>query len=255
VVWLDRLVEATRERLDEGYYNRVPTALMNDDPPSLAEALADPPGVVAEVKLARPDGTSWDAVPDQQALAYAAGGADGISVLTDRDYFDGDLAHLQSARAAGRPLLMKDVLVHGQQAQAARAWGASAVLVIARLPREGYTDRGLDELVDAVHRADLEALVEVVTREELDAALDAGADVVGVNQRDLDTLEHDPDRTRRLLSGRDLDVPALHLSGIETPEDVRRALDDGADGVLVGSAAMDAGDPAALVRSLEEAAP
>lgn len=254
-MWLDRLVGATRERLEEGYYERRPGAFLSSSPPSLRAAIERAhPAILAEVKPARPDGSRWRIDPGQQARAYAAGGACGISVLTDPDHFDGDLEHLQAGRSAGVPLLMKDFLIDERQLEAARAWGASAVLVIARLPREGYTDLSVREAVEAAHERQLEALVEVVTEAELDAALEAGADVVGINERDLDTLEQDPSRTERLLSGRELPVPALHLSGIAGPEDVQRALKASAAGVLVGTAAMDAEDPSAFVRRLREGA-
>lgn len=253
-MWLDRLVEAARERVEDGYYDRRPGAFVSEAPSSLADAVrGSRPGVVAEVKRARPEGTCWDVDPGQQARAYASGGASGVSVLTDPENFDGDLSHLFQARSAGVPLLMKDFLVSQAQVEAARAWGASAVLVIARLSREGYVRQSVQDLVSAVHEAGLEALVEVVTVDELDEALEAGADLVGVNQRDLDTLEHDPGRTRRLLEQRSPACPVLHLSGVEDAKDVRFALDSGADGVLVGSAAMDAEDPAGFIASLREA--
>lgn len=255
-MWLDRLVSATRDRLDEGYYARRPAALVSEHPPSLrAEIERARPAVVAEVKPARPEGSRWRTDPGRQARAYAAGGACGISVLTDPDHFDGDLNNLQAARSTGLPLLMKDFLIDEAQIAAARAWGASAVLVIARLPREGYTDLTVQQAVQALHDAGLEALVEVVTDAELETALAAGADVIGINERDLDTLEQDPDRTARLVGGRTLERPVLHLSGVQGPEDVTRALKAGASGVLVGTAAMDAADPTAFVRSLREAPP
>lgn len=251
-MWLDRLVGATRSRLEDGYYDRRPAAFLTS-PPSLRAAVERArPAVVAEVKPARPDGTRWNVDPGAQARAYASGGACGISVLTDPDHFQGDLANLQAARSVAAPILMKDFLIDERQADAARAWGASAALVIARLPREGYTELTIAEAVEALHALDLEALVEVVTEEELDDALDAGADVIGINERDLDTLDQDVDRTRRLLEGRDLPGPVLHLSGVQGPADVRRALQAGAQGVLVGTAAMDASDPAAFIRSLRE---
>lgn len=253
-MWLERLVEATKARVEDGYYRRRPAALVSDSPPSLRTAIEhDHPAVVAEVKPARPDGSTWSIDPGNQARAYASGGATGISVLTDPDHFDGDLANLQGARSTGLPILMKDFLVDREQIEAARAWGASAVLVIARLPREGYTDLTVAQAVDAAHEAGLEALVEVVDEDELDEALDAGADVVGINSRDLDTLEEDEGRTARLLGGEPIAVPVLHLSGITDAAGVRAAVKAGAQGVLVGTAAMDANQPAAFVRKLRGA--
>ncbi len=253
-MYLERLVDAAHTRLEDGYYRRRPGALLQTDPPSLAHALhaPDAPAVVAEVKPARPDGARWNAQPGPQARAYAAGGADAISILTDPDHFDGDLEHLQHARSTGLPLLMKDFLIDEEQIHAARAWGASAVLIIARLSQEGHTEHTVHELVHAAHETGLEALVEVDTREQYETARKAGADAIGINQRDLDTLDHDPERTRRVLDDARVDRPVLHLSGIQDASDVQRALDAGAHGVLVGSAAMSADDPAAFVASLKE---
>lgn len=254
-MWLDRLVDAAQARVEEGYYRRRPGAFVSEAPASLAENVREErPAIVAEVKRARPSGDAWDVDAGRQARAYASGGASGVSVLTDPDHFDGNLSHLFQARSAGLPLLMKDFLVSEEQIQAGRAWGASAVLVIARLSREGYIEPTVEDLVEAAHEAGLEALVEVVTLDELDTALEAGADIVGINQRDLDTLEHDPGRTRRLLEARSPSCPVLHLSGIQDKSDVKDALASGADGVLVGTAAMEAKDPAGFVASLKEVA-
>lgn len=257
-MWLARLVDATRDRLEAGYYDKRP-----QPPPSPPEGVPDAaslrraierarPAVLAEIKPARPEGAVRDVDIAQQAKAYAAGGACGISVLTDPDHFGGALENLATARQAGLPVLMKDFLLDTRQIDAAAAWGASAVLVIARLHDEGHASLGLGEAIEAAHAAGLEALVEVVTEDELDAALTAGADVVGINTRDLDSLEMDASRVERLLDGRDLPVPVLWLSGISSGKDVRRALKAGADGVLVGTAVMAADDPARAVRELTQ---
>jgi indole-3-glycerol phosphate synthase len=249
-VWLDKLVDATRDRVEAGFYDERPSEPLEPNG-SLADALrAADPAIVAEIKPARPDGSPFPVDPAQQARRYAEGGACAISVLTDGDHFDGSLANLEAARVADRPLLMKDFLVDPRQAEAARAWGASAVLAIARLPREGYTDYTLADACRDAHDAGLEVLAEVVTEDELDRALAAGADAIGVNVRDLDTLDLDPARVHDLLATRELDVPALHLSDVDEPADVRRALDAGAQGALVGTHLMAAEDPARRIEVL-----
>jgi indole-3-glycerol phosphate synthase len=250
---LKRLVDATRERVDAGYYDEDPPAGDVQPAGSFADAIetADP-AIVAEIKPSRPTGPARQVDVAQRAQRYAEAGADAISVLTDPDHFDGFLANLPEARGADLPLLMKDVCVAPEQVQAARAWGASAILFIARLPRGGYTEYTMQEAVEDAHEAGLEVLAEVVDEDELDEAIAAGADVVGVNTRDLDTLEVDPDRTRRLLGDRALDVPALHLSGVEGAADVQAALDAGADGVLVGGHLMQVDDPRERLRQLRE---
>jgi indole-3-glycerol phosphate synthase len=247
---LRKLVDATHERLAAGFYDGRPAEPIEPNG-SLADAIAThDPAIVAEIKPARPDGSTFAVDPAQQARSYAEGGAAGISVLTDPDHFDGSLANLREAGAAGRPLLMKDFLVDERQIQAAEAWGASAVLAIARLPREGYTDYTLKQACQDAHDRGLEILAEVVTADELEQALAAGADAIGVNVRDLDTLAIDPERTRHLLADRQLPVPALHLSDIETRADVKQAVADGAHGALVGTSLMEAEDPTQRLRAL-----
>jgi indole-3-glycerol phosphate synthase len=247
---LRKLVDATHERLAAGFYDERPAEPI-EPTGSLADAIAThDPAIVAEIKPARPDGSTFPVDPAQQARSYAEGGAAGISVLTDPDHFDGSLANLREAGAAGRPLLMKDFLVDERQIQAAEAWGASAVLAIARLPRQGYTDYTLEQACQDAHDRGLEILAEVVTADELEQALAAGADAIGVNVRDLDTLAIDPERTRHLLADRQLPVPALHLSGVETRADVEQAVADGAHGALVGTSLMEAEDPTQRLRAL-----
>lgn len=261
-MWLDKLVDATRERVDAGYYDARPEPEAPGDATgleangSLAEALrrADP-AIAAEIKPARPEGQAYPVNVGLQASRYADGGACAISVLTDPDHFDGALENLAEARGAGLPLLMKDFLVDPAQVAAAHAWGASAILAIARLPREGYTDYTLAEMCRDAHNQGLEVLAEVVTADELDRALDAGADAVGVNVRDLDTLELDPDRVRALLADREVPVPALQLSDVRGPEQVQAALEAGADGALVGTHLMEAEDPARALEDLVEVTP
>lgn len=251
-MWLQRLVDAAVARVEAGTYEARPPAPL-EPIGSLRSAVERAyPALVAEIKPGRPQQARRDVDVAALAEAYARGGACAISVLTDPDHFGGSLSNLERARGAHLPLLMKDFVVDERQLEAAAAWGASAVLAIARLHTEGYTDLPLPRLVARAHELGLEVLAEAVTPEELDACLGAGADLVGINVRDLDTLALDPQRPRRLLEGRRLPVPALHLSGIATAEDVAAALKAGARGVLVGTTLMDADDPATAVRSLLE---
>lgn len=251
-MWLDRLVGATRKRLDQGYYDARPPEELASLGSLRASIQRAYPALVAEIKPGRPTGEAREVDVAQLAEAYAEGGACGISVLTDPDHFGGRLENLQLARVGHRPLLMKDFVIDEAQVDAGAAWGASAILAIARLHTEGYTDTSLASIVARAHDLDLEVLIEVVTADELDLALETGADILGINVRDLDTLEIDPDRPRHLLEGRKLTTPVLHLSGIETPDDVARALTAGADGVLVGTSLMSSEDPRQATRALLE---
>lgn len=213
---------------------------------------ATPPAVIAEVKRASPSaGPIAEVDPASQARAYEGAGAAAISVLTEPRHFGGSLADLRAVHhAVSVPVLRKDFLVHPDQAIEARASGADAVLLIAA----ALSDAELGAMLAAAGDLGLDALVEVHSEEELARALEAGAEVVGVNARDLETLEVDPERALTLLAKVPADRIAVAESGIATRAQVEAALAAGARAVLVGEALMRAPDPAAALRELRGAA-
>lgn len=241
-----------REPLDES--GLMALALRLPPPRPFAEALrrVPAPAVIGEVKRASPSaGPIAQVDPAAQARAYEAGGAAAISVLTEPTRFDGSLADLRAVHlAVSVPVLRKDFLVHPAQMMEARAAGADAVLLIAAaLPRQE-----LAAMLAAAADLGLGALVETHSEDELEEALAAGAEVVGVNARDLETLEVDPDRALRLLAEVPPDRVAVLESGISSRADVEAARRAGARAVLVGEALMRAPDPAAAIRELRGAA-
>jgi indole-3-glycerol phosphate synthase/phosphoribosylanthranilate isomerase len=180
--------------------------------------------------------------------AYKAGGADAVSVLTDADHFEGSPALLREAHATGLPTLMKDFVVDEAQLDAARHHGASAVLLVERALGAGRRE----ELVRAAHGRGLEVLLEVFDAADWQAAKASGADLVGVNARDLDTLRVDPAAALVLLGQVAQERPgaAVALSGIQDRAGARLAFAAGAGGVLIGTALLRSPDPALLLRSL-----
>jgi indole-3-glycerol phosphate synthase len=181
------------------------------------------------------------------AADYAAGGAAALSVLTDREYFDGSLAALQAVRAAVElPLLRKDFTLDPLQLWEARAAGADAVLLIVRI----LDDARLRELLGLAADLRLDSLVEVHDASELDRALQAGASLVGVNNRDLRTFRTDLDLTLRLAPRVPAAVTLVAESGIRTAEDVARLGAAGVDAVLVGESLMRQEDLRAAVRAI-----
>ena len=205
--------------------------------------------IIAEVKKRSPSLGSINEMVDPVALAgaYETGGAAAISVLTEERHFSGSIEDLRTiARAARAPVLRKDFIVDAVQLLEARAAGAAAVLLIVR----ALTPVALASLIDAAKRLQLEVLVEAHSAQEIAIALDAGARIVGVNARDLDTLAIDSDRAWRLLSAIPSDVVAVAESGMRDAADVARAAAHGADAVLIGSALVASGAPTEAVRSL-----
>jgi len=213
-------------------------------PGAVADAAADGRvPVVAEVKPTSPttDGKR-EADPAALAEAMVAGGATAISVLTEPDHFGGSVAALAAVReAVDVPVLRKDFLLRESQLDAAPA---DLVLLIARFlgPEPDAAGHGADDLstmVAAARDRGMEPLVEVHSREELAAAVDAGASVIGVNNRDLAALEVELDTFEEVAPEAPDDVTLLAESGLSTADDARRMRAAGADALLIGSAVVD----------------
>jgi indole-3-glycerol phosphate synthase len=205
--------------------------------------------VIAEVKRSSPSKGALAAIADPAGLAvdYAEGGAAVISVLTERRRFGGSLEDLKAVRAAvDIPILRKDFVVTSYQLWEARAAGADlALLIVAAL-----TQPELHALLEVAARVGLTALVEVHDEDELARALTAGATLVGVNARNLRTLEVQPDTFTRLAPRVPDGVVTVAESGIRGPDDVRGYADAGADVVLVGEALVTGGDPRGAVEKM-----
>lgn len=205
--------------------------------------------LIAEVKKASPSQGVLRAEldPARQAAAYAAAGAAAVSVLTDEKYFRGSLDDLVAVRrTVPVPVLRKEFVVDEYQLWESRAAGADAVLLIAA----ALDDRALVDLYCAAKGIGLETLVEAHTPSELERVLGLGAPVVGVNNRDLQSLETDLGVSLALLPTIPPGPLAVSESGISTRDDVERLVRVGADAVLVGEALVTAADPRAKVREL-----
>ena len=216
-------------------------------PPSFRGAFVpDRVALVAEVKRRSPSAgaISEDLDPADRAARYARHGAAAVSVLTDGPFFGGSISDLEAVvKRVAVPVLRKDFILEETQILEARAAGAAAVLLIARALPGGR----LRELLRFTTDAGLDALVEVHTAPELDSALAAGARIVGVNSRDLDTFRIDVAAAWSVLASVPADRVAVAESGMATAADVERAAAAGADGVLIGTALSASADPAAQV--------
>lgn len=209
------------------------------------------PGIafIAEIKRKSPSGGQLrpDLEPADLAQLYAASGAAALSVLTDERYFGGRDADLTAAqRASGLPALRKDFVIDQYQILEACELGADAVLLIVR----ALTDAQLAELLELTHACGMAALVETHAENEVKRALAAGAQIIGVNNRDLDTLTTDVSLAPRLRALVPASCVFVAESGISRPEDVAVLLEAGVDAVLVGEALLRAGDPGAKLREL-----
>jgi indole-3-glycerol phosphate synthase len=238
---LDDIVVGVREDLAARQQRTSPAdlraALTDVDPPRDPMPHLRAPGssVIAEVKRRSPSKGDLAAITDPAALArqYAAGGAAAISVLTEERRFGGSLDDLRAVRAAvDVPVLRKDFIVADYQLLEARAVGADlALLIVAALP-----DDGLRRLHDTARELGLTVLVEVHDEPETERAVALGAELIGVNARNLKTLEVDPDAFGRLAPLVPADRVLVAESGISGPTDVKRYVAEGARVVLVGEA-------------------
>jgi indole-3-glycerol phosphate synthase len=214
-----------------------------------ALARTDRTNIIAECKRRSPSRGVLRADYDPAAIArsYEAAGAAAISVLTEPTFFDGALDHLIAVRAAvTTPLLRKDFIVSEYQLLEARAAGADAVLLIVA----ALTDHELSRLSAAARDLGLDALVEVHDDRELTRAVDAGAEIVGVNNRNLRTLTVDVEASERVIANMPSHVIAVSESGLKSAADIARLNARGFRAFLIGERFMTAPDPGAPLASL-----
>jgi indole-3-glycerol phosphate synthase len=257
--YLDRILDAhraaaARDRRDlHGLESRARSTGRPVRAFAAALVASDEIAVIAEVKRASPSKGLLAAHLDAAATAeaYQSGGASALSVLTDGEFFLGSADDLVAARAATTlPVLRKDFTVGPADVLDARCMGADAVLLIAAaLP----TDQ-LQELMALAVSVGLDALVEVHDEHEAEAALGLGANLIGVNQRDLYSFEVDTERAKRVAAMLPDSVTRVAESGIRDRDDVRCLRDAGFDAVLVGEALVSSPDPGAALRQLRSGA-
>src|SRR5713226_7756678 len=237
---LERLVGNAEGLLADGYYDLRPSGARS---PSLSVALRAAPrrsDVIAEIKFASPTmPRERDPAEFDSLLARIAGANPlALSILTEPRIFRGHLDLLRRAVSTGFPVLMKDIVVDSRQIAAAASCGAGAVLLIQTLVRRGRLHASRQALIEDAHSRGLDVVLEVHTLAEWDSAIESDSDILGINNRDLATMDLDRGTTTRILSERGKDRPVIAMSGIETRAQVDAMLLAGADAVLVGTSIM-----------------
>ena len=259
--FLEKIVVKTREKVERtkslGYADAVQRRAEKIRASKVANrfhaALSrrDRTNIIAEIKRASPSKgvISADINVAQVARGYASGGAAAISVLTESDYFAGDITDLVLAsKTADVPVLRKDFTVDSYQIYEAAAAGADAILLIVAALSEA-------ELVEFSAVADglgMDLLIEIHTIEELETAKKIGAKIIGVNNRNLQTLEVSLDVSRQLIAGRSDDVLMIAESGLSSKEEIDELKALGFDGFLIGETLMRSGDVVESMRRLSE---
>ena len=252
---LDTIIAHKRAELKNKHRKGlIPPGHEVSSPRGFREALVSDPGVsiIAEVKKASP--SKGLLCPDFNPVAiakdYQAGGAKAISVLTDEKFFQGKLEFLSGIRKEiDLPLLRKDFIIDPFQVEEARHWGADAVLLIVAV----LDDNMLSDFLAYTREKGLDALVEVHDENEMERALKAGAELIGVNNRNLRDFSVSLETTFRIRKALPLEIPLVSESGISTPDDMKRLLDAGITAALIGEALVKAEDRVKYLSALVEA--
>lgn len=248
MTFLNDVLEAKRLEV-ERLRAEPPAIVMGDGGGVFASALRAPGlSVIAEIKRASPSKGVLAAGLDvaERVRAYEEAGARAISCLTDQTFFGARASDFAQARSGSLPVLRKDFLIDELQIDQSATMGASAILLIVRILEQAR----LTALLRHAETRGLEVLVEVHDESEVERALQAGASILGVNNRDLATLVVDPNCALRLRSRIPSEVVSVSESGVRTRDDVKRIEDAGFDAVLIGEALSRSADPRATLREL-----
>jgi indole-3-glycerol phosphate synthase len=244
--YLDVLARVAQINVDDEYYDQAqPSERIHV---SLKQAILNCKAapVISEIKAASPSAGVIRSNIDAGEIAKAMqrGGATGLSVLTEPRQFSGSLEALAQARGAVKlPILMKDIIVSPVQIQSAYKMGANAVLLIQALFDRGYIEKSVDEMILGAHLLGLEVLLETHTKAEFCSAVTSGADLVGINNRNLSTLKVDLGVTKRILAENGSNGKlVVSESGINTTADIEFLKQAGARAFLIGSAIMSSSD-------------
>lgn len=247
---LDGFIENAFSLVMSGYYmvHGERTRKMH----SLKSSMMDPGNipVIAEFKRKTPSvrELSSDVDLNQRLADFVSAGVCGLSILTEPHRFDGSIDNLRKASSYDLPVLMKDFVIATDQIDAAYASGADAVLLIMEIFE--HTRFNIDVLMESAHSYGMEVVIEVNSTEQFEKAKETDAEIIGINNRNLRTLQLEEGRSERILSSCSKDRPVIGMSGIRSAERVKSILAAGADAVLVGTSVM--GGDTGLLKSIRE---
>jgi len=252
---LKKLVNNSQTAIDDGIYD-VDVKLQRSEKDFLQIIKSNKHAtLLTEIKFSSPSlgKIKTASNPVNIAKQMIAGGSRALSVLTQPHLFNGSPQYfIQVRQAVDIPLLMKDIMIDTIQIDAAEKIGADYILVIQSLFDQGFL-KNIDEFIEYGHKKGLKILLEVHTKQEFQNALKTESDLIGINNRNLDTLEIDLKTTERVLEGYKKTRPIISESGIETPEDIQYLKKCGADAFLIGSSIMKSDNIEENVRKLVNA--
>ncbi len=252
---LKRLVSNSQAAISDGTYD-IDANLQKSSKDLIQIIKTNPhPTLLTEIKFSSPSLGKIRTITNPASIAkqMIAGGSKALSILTQPNLFQGSPDYFMRVRqAVDVPLLMKDIMIENIQIDAAEKIGADYILLIQSLFDQGFL-KEIDEFIEYAHKKELKILLEVHTKQEFVNALKTKADLIGINNRNLDTLEIDLKTTETVLEGYEKSRPILSESGIETTEDIQYLKKCGADAFLVGSSIMKSDNIEEQVRKLVKA--
>lgn len=248
---LDKFINQARENIATGYYKTNGKAYSVRKLSLKQKFLENEFSLIAEIKHASPAGEySFDNIdPEKTALTFRDAGADAISVVVEPKIFKGDLKNIPLAKKSGLPILFKDFIISKVQIDAAKFFGADAVLLVVKV----FDRVGLDiqEFISYAHNSGLEVLLECYDETEAKKALNTDADILGINNRDLSTLKVDLSRTAKIMEKINFNRPIISESGVNTHKDSDFLKSLGVSGILVGTAIWKSSDITKKIKELK----
>ena len=252
---LKRLVTNSQTAIDDGTYE-IDANLEKSSKDLIQIIKSNPhPTLLTEIKFASPSLGKIRTITNPASIAeqMIAGGSKALSILTQPNLFHGSPEYFMKVRqAVDVPLLMKDIMIENIQIDAAEKMGADYILLIQSLFDQGFL-KEIEEFIEYAHKKELKILLEVHTKQEFVNALDTKADLIGINNRNLDTLEIDLKTTATVLEGYEKTRPIISESGIETIDDIQYLKKCGADAFLIGASIMKSDNIEEQVRKLVSA--
>ena len=252
---LDKFVEQARENIRNGHYNLSSEVKLNKKRVSLKQKLLTQSfTLIAEIKHASPAGEySFDYIDvEKAAFSFKDAGADAISVVVEPKIFKGHLNNILVAKKTSLPVLFKDFIISETQIRTAATLGADCILLIVKVAERINLD--LNKLIKTAHSYGLEVLLECYNKKEIQKAMKTKADIIGINNRDLQTLKVNLNRTKEIMESfnetNTLNRPVISESGIKSRKDAEFVKSTGVNGILVGTALWTTKDQYAKIKEL-----
>lgn len=251
---LDKFIKQAKENIKNGYYKSLSNAKFKKRISLKQKMQTRYFTLIAEIKHASPSGEyAFDYIDvEKAAFTFRDAGADAISVVVEPRIFKGHLNNILIAKKTGLPVLFKDFIIKETQIREAAALGADCILLIVKVAERLNLD--LSYFIKTAHSYGLEVLLECYDKEEIQKAMETEADVLGINNRDLQTLQVDLNRTKEIMqyfSGtKSLDRPVISESGIKSRKDAEFVKSAGVNGILVGTALWTAKDQYLQIKKL-----